>query len=109
MADGVVGGADGEGGASVWGHQIGIAGRASQAQHEGLLVQAVDGVAVRTVAVANWVLAALPGLAAASRGGHGRQAQEPILVQVLQQNDTEPEFILPEFISKQFSQNYKHN
>lgn len=35
------------------------------------------------------VLAALPRLAAAGRGGHGRQAQEAILVQVLQQNRLE--------------------
>lgn len=86
LADGVAGGADGEGGAGVWGDQIGVAGGARQTQHEGLLVQAVDSVRLRAVAVTGRVLTALARLAAAGRRGHGRQAQEPILVQVLQDN-----------------------
>lgn len=81
-----MGGADGERGASIGGQQVGVAGGACEAQEEGLLVQAVDSVSVRTAAVPSRVLAALPRPAAAARGGHGRQAQEAILVQVLQQN-----------------------
>lgn len=81
-----MGGADGERGAGVRRQQVGVTGGARQAQNEGLLVQAVDGVGVRTATVPSRVLAALPRLAAAGRGGHGRQAQEAILVQVLQQN-----------------------
>lgn len=84
LADGIVGGADGEGGASVRRDQISVAGGAGQPQHEGFLVQTVDGEALRAVAVTNRVLTALAVLAAAGRGRHGRQAQEPILVQVLQ-------------------------
>lgn len=81
-----MGGADGEGGAGVRGDQIGVAGGARQPQHEGLLVHAVDSVRLRAVAVTGRVLTALARLAAAGRRGHGRQAQEPILVQVLQDN-----------------------
>lgn len=92
LADGVVGGADGEGGASVRRHQIGVAGRPRQPQHEGLLVQTIHSVALWAVAVTNRILTALAGLAAAGRGGHGRQAQEPILVQVLQHNTQQNAF-----------------
>lgn len=86
LANGVMGGADGEGGASIWGDQISVTGGPRQPQHEGLLVQTIDSVCVWAIAVTNRILTALPSLAAAGRGGHGRQAQEPILVQVLQEN-----------------------
>lgn len=81
-----MGGADGQRGASVGRQQVSVAGGACEAQKKGILVQAVDGIGVRTAAVPGCVLAALPCLAATGRGGHGRQAQEAILVQVLQQN-----------------------
>lgn len=80
---GVVGGADGEGGAGVWGDQISVTGGPWQSQHEGLLVQTIDSIGIWAIAVTNRILAALAGLATAGRGRHGRQAQEPILVQVL--------------------------
>lgn len=86
LANGVVGGADGEGGAGIWGDQIGVAGGARQPQHEGLLIQTIDSVRLWAIAVTGRVLTALAGLAAAGRGGHCRQAQEPILVQVLHGN-----------------------
>ncbi len=92
LAYGVVGGADGEGGASVWGDQVSVAGGPRQPQHEGLLVQTIDSVGVWAVAVTNRFLTALAGLAAAGRGGHGRQAQEPILVQVLRHNSQQDAF-----------------
>lgn len=80
---GVVRGTDGEGGAGVWRDQIHVAGGPRQPQHEGLLVQSINSVGLWATAVTNGILTSLAGLAAAGWGGHGRQTQEPILVQVL--------------------------
>ena len=80
-----MGGADSERGAGIWGNQISVTSGAWQPQDEGLLVQTVDSIGVRTIAVTSHIFTALAVLAAPGRGRHGSQAQKPILVQVLQQ------------------------
>lgn len=84
LAYGVVGGANSERGAGIRGDQVGVTGGARQAQHKSLLVQTIDSVGLSAVAMTNSILAALARRPAAGRGGHCSQAQEPVLVQVLQ-------------------------